>query len=317
MSKTINDYTAAVSIDATADFLLLYQSAVYKKINRNVFLGLASAPLGTTDSQSPTNKTFDSTNAFTIKDGSLTLQNTASATKQAIFSLASITAGQTRTITVPDASLTMVGTATTQTLTNKTITSPTITGGTIDNSVVTVDTISGHTTPNTMTVAGISISNSVFPQTALPTGVVVQVVNTVTTNASTTGTTTIPYDATIPQNTEGDQYMTLAITPKSATNVLIIDTFNILSTSAAAGNALIAAIFQDSTVNALAAAPQYTIGAGYKQHLRVVHSMTAGTTSSTTFKLRAGANVAGTTTFGDANLGAITRCFMSITEYKA
>ena len=53
-------------------------------------------------------------------------------------------------------------------------------------------------------------------------GGVVQVVNT-TTGAVATGTTTMPQDDTIPQNTEGDEYMTLAITPKDATNKLKID----------------------------------------------------------------------------------------------
>lgn len=164
MSQTIAGYTAAISIDAANDFLLIEPSGntVYKKISRNVLLGLASAPLGTTDSQSPTNKTFDNTNAYTIKDGSLTLQNTSSLTKQATFSLSGITAGQTRVMTLPDANATLVGTATTQTLTNKTLTSPTITGGTIDNTTITVDSISGHSTSTIVTVANLQISNGVL-----------------------------------------------------------------------------------------------------------------------------------------------------------
>lgn len=73
------------------------------------------------------NKTLDNTNAITVKDGSLTLQNTSSTTKQAAFSCASITAGQTRTFTLPDLSDTLVTLTATQTLTNKTLTSPTLT----------------------------------------------------------------------------------------------------------------------------------------------------------------------------------------------
>lgn len=163
-NKTIGDYTAANSIDAANDYLLIEPSGntVYKKINRNVLLGLSSAPLGTTDSQSPTNKTFDNTNSLTIKDGSLTIQNSSSTTKQAIFSAASITAGQTRTFTFPDASGTLVTTAGTQTLTNKTITSPTLSGGTIDNSTITVDSIAGHTSSTLVTVANLQISNGVL-----------------------------------------------------------------------------------------------------------------------------------------------------------
>lgn len=160
--KTINDYTAAVSIDASNDYYLIEQSGVYKKINRNVGLGLASAPLGTTDVQSPQNKTFDNTNSITIKDGSLTIQNSSSTTKQAVFSASSITAGQTRTFTFPDLSGTLVTTSGSQTLTNKTITSPTISGGSIDNSTITVDSISGHTSGTLVTVANLQISNGVL-----------------------------------------------------------------------------------------------------------------------------------------------------------
>ena len=50
----------------------------------------------------------------------------------------------------------------------------------------------------------------------------VQVVNTQT-GAVATGTTVMPIDDTIPQNTEGDQYMTLAITPTHASNKLLIE----------------------------------------------------------------------------------------------
>lgn len=160
--KTIGDYNAANSIDATNDYLLIEQSSVYKKINRNTLLAISSAPLGTTDTQSPTNKTFDNTNSFTIKDGSLTIQNSSSTTKQAVFSAASITAGQTRTFTFPDASGTLVTAAGTQTLTNKTITSPTISGGSIDNTTITVDSISGHTSSTIVTVANLQISNGIL-----------------------------------------------------------------------------------------------------------------------------------------------------------
>lgn len=163
-NKQINQYSAAVSIDASADYLLIDPGGTgnYNKINRNVLLGLTSAPLGTTDSQSPQNKTFDNTNSLTIKDGSLTIQNSSSTTKQAVFSAASITAGQTRTLTIPDVSGTLVLTAATQTLTNKTITSPTISGGTIDNTTITVDSISGHTSGTIVTVANLQISNGVL-----------------------------------------------------------------------------------------------------------------------------------------------------------
>lgn len=47
-------------------------------------------------------KTFDDTNSYTAKDGSFTLENTGTTTKKAVFTLANITAGQTRTVNIPD-----------------------------------------------------------------------------------------------------------------------------------------------------------------------------------------------------------------------
>lgn len=82
----------------------------------------------------------------------------------------------------------------------------------------------------------------------LDAGAVLQVVNTQT-GVMSTGITTIPNDDTIPQNTEGAEVMTLAITPKSATSKLKIDVVANLA-AATTGN-VIAALFQDSTANVL------------------------------------------------------------------
>lgn len=109
-------------------------------------------------------------------------------------------------------------------------------------------------------------------------GFVVQAVNSQT-GALATGTTTVPSDDTIPQNTEGDQYLSLAITPKSATNKLKIDVVLNLANSAA-GNTLAAALFQDATAGALAAVWHTANGANPLQ-LNFTHWMTAGTTSET------------------------------------
>lgn len=149
-------------------------------------------------------------------------------------------------------------------------------------------------------------------------GMVVQQVDTLV-SAGTTGTTIIPRDNTIPQNTEGDQYMTLAITPTSATNKLIIETMSYLSSSA--NNATIAAaLFQDTTANALAADDGFQPAATGAVLVPVYHSMVAGTVASTTFKIRAGAHTAGTTSFNTSGAvtapiyGATTKSFMRITE---
>ncbi len=111
--------------------------------------------------------------------------------------------------------------------------------------------------------------------------------------------------------------MTLAITPKSATSTLLIDVVCIVSSSIGTGNALLAALFQDATAGALAAAvvPSTNVVPG---PIAFRHKMTSGTTSATTFKVRAGANGAATTTFngsaGARLMGGVMASSITITE---
>ena len=84
-------------------------------------------------------------------------------------------------------------------------------------------------------------------------GMVRQVVN-VMDGAVDTGTTQMVGDDSIPQNTEGDEYMTLAITPKSVTNKLKIEVVAVLSNSSAATHSMLVALFQDAGANAIAGA---------------------------------------------------------------
>ena len=125
------------------------------------------------------------------------------------------------------------------------------------------------------------------------------------TGAVDTGATVIPLDDTIPQKTEGDEYMTLAITPKSATNKLLIEVTLLLSHSAVTALYLVAALFQDDASNALAAAVATTPGTNYVVCLSFRHEMVAGTTIATTFKVRGGSNAVGTTTLNGYNTGRI------------
>src|SRR5215469_6846491 len=114
-----------------------------------------------------------------------------------------------------------------------------------------------------------------------------------------TGTTTIPQDNTIPQNTEGDQYMQATITPKSATSQLVIEA--ILNCAVSLPAQPIMSLFQDSTANALAAVIAAEETTGNTMQLNLRFAMTSGTTSSTTFKIRAGLNTPGTLTVNGAS----------------
>lgn len=124
------------------------------------------------------------------------------------------------------------------------------------------------------------------------TGNVLQVVNTVT-GTYNSGIGTIPADNTKPQNTEGTEFMSLSITPTSSSSKLLIAVTAALSTSVSTN--LLAALFQDSGADAISS-KGVTTGGTYFESIEFLHYMTAGTTSSTTFKFRAGGNV-GTTYF--------------------
>lgn len=151
-------------------------------------------------------------------------------------------------------------------------------------------------------------------------GFVVQVVQT-NSSAVATGTGTIPFDDTIPQITEGNEYMTVVITPKSATNRLVIEGCGLYSISVANGNA-ICAIFQDAIANALAANTSFNAIASGRIIVPVSHDMVAGTTSAITFRFRMGNDSAATNTFngnspGTALFGGATTSWLKVTEYKA
>jgi hypothetical protein len=165
---------------------------------------------------------------------------------------------------------------------------------------------------------GTGIGDGSVPVTALTDGVVVQVVST-NYSAVATGAGNIPLDDSVPQNTEGNEFMTLAITPKSATNILVIEVIASLASDAAAFN-MNGALFQDTTAGALAANSLFGGAASASLIITIKHTMVAGTTSATTFKFRGGANT-GTTTFNGRAagrlFGAITKSSITITEYKA
>lgn len=184
---------------------------------------------------------------------------------------------------------------------------------TTDDLVVTVNDPAGTPTNKKVAVGDLITAST------LPAGSVVQVV-TANFSASATGTTTIPLDNTAPQNTEGDEYMTLAITPKSATNNLVIDIVGYYSNSAITNP--IQALFQDGAANSLAASAMRQPSANVPVTIITRHIAVAGGTSATTFKVRAGPTTGdgGTLTFNGTsatrNLGTVTKSSITIWEVK-
>lgn len=163
---------------------------------------------------------------------------------------------------------------------------------------------------NTATPNGIN-------QAALPLGSIVQAVMT-TYNAAAAGSTAIPEDDTIPQITEGDEFMTQAITPKAATNILIVEAKVFGAYSVAAQ--IVAALFRDAGANAIAVGVQYQNTANGMNSIIVTAKVVAGSTAATTFKIRAGGS-AGTFTFNGfasgRKYGDVAKSSIKIIEYKA
>lgn len=111
---------------------------------------------------------------------------------------------------------------------------------------------------------------------------------TVTTLTSLAGAS-IPYDNTIPQNTEGVEFTALSttITPASASDVLMVEVV-LPTVTAAASITVLAALFRDSIANAVASMMTAPAAASYSNTMVLRYIFTAGSTSATTFKLRMG-----------------------------
>lgn len=228
---------------------------------------------------------------------------------------------------------TIVGTTDSQTLTNKILTSPTINTATINNPTLNTNTVSEYTAANGVTVDGLNIkdaklntNNSVVTANItdgavtyqkVASGFPVQIVSTNYSNMATTSTV-LPYDDTIPQNTEGAEFMTQAITPKSATNKLVIEA--VMMASISTQDHICMALFQDATAAGLAATASYQYQTTGVQVLKIIYTMTAGTVSSTTFRIRGGSSWAGTFTFngqsGSRRFGGVVVSAIKVTEIQ-
>lgn len=123
------------------------------------------------------------------------------------------------------------------------------------------------------------------PTDPLP-GALIQVQENYT-GAVATGTTVVPADDTIPQSTEGDQYMSQSITPVSAANLLRIHHSGNYANNGGVVGAV--SLFRDSGTDALAVRG-LDLAANAMQTPTIDWAALAGTTSSTTFKIRMGAS---------------------------
>ena len=143
---------------------------------------------------------------------------------------------------------------------------------------------------------------------------------TTQTGAVATTTTIFPEDDTIPQNNEGGEFMTLAITPKSSTSKLLI-TAQVFG-SVSSGTRWGIGLFKDSTANALSFASTFVDDATSMATCYIEHSLVSGSTSEQTFKIRAGSvQTSATFTFngqgGNRKFGGTILSSIHITEIGA
>ena len=123
-------------------------------------------------------------------------------------------------------------------------------------------------------------------------GKVLQVVKSlVTTKASTSSS--IPQDNTIPQNTEGTEFTTLAITPQASDSTLFID-FLVHGSMTNNNTNLTVCLFKDSAANALQVSNNFCSTNTEMFPLMLKFAETSGTTSTVTYKIRFGLNGGGT-----------------------
>jgi len=148
-------------------------------------------------------------------------------------------------------------------------------------------------------------------------GKIVQVVNTIT-GAVATGTTQTALDDSKPQVGDGDQYLSLAISPTNTNNKLFFEIVLCLANSNTGAHT--AALIQDTDSDSLAAISEYNPTAGTMVNLKFNHYMTAPGTSTYTYKVRSGFNAAGTTTLNGIgaarSLGGVMASSMTISEIE-
>lgn len=178
-----------------------------------------------------------------------------------------------------------------------------------------MDWSAGLTTAGTWAIVPTNIQ-LLGPGIAKP-GEAVQVVR-IDTGAYASGSTAVPQDNSIPQITEGDQYMSLSVTPKGAGNILDVTANGIYASGV---DAVIAqSIFQDAISNALATTASYA-GAANRYYSPNTNVKVRSTTSMTTFRTRAGQGAGGTVNFngfsGSQQYGGALNSYMQISEIMA
>lgn len=250
-------HTGAGNANASGQYLVYGQSSA----------ALADLTLGTLNVTGAT--TMGAPSAVLINDSTSYVADNSDATKRLAFQASGITTGTTRTWTVGNYSG---------------IPAVPVDEGTANQILISAGTGSQPTWGAQFTP---SASNALA-------GSIIQTKYTQSQSLVVGAGTAIPYDNTIPQITEGDLFLTApAITPSNASNILRIEVQFSGTENTNTNTYLTIALFQDSTANAIAVATRAVADAPpVPSPLTLVYYMVAGTTSATTFTLRAGLDTA-------------------------
>lgn len=194
--------------------------------------------------------------------------------------------------------------------------------GTMTNGQIIIGSTGGTPTAAAITAGtGITVTNGAGSITIASTGGTGKLIQTVYTSTSSTTSTSsnIPCDTSIPQVGEGAQLFSQAITPSNSSNLLIIEVAISMIGRSSAGTQFVGALFQDGASNAIATGIEInsdSVARCTSYYLQYI--MTAGTTSSTTFTLRYGCD-SGTAYVLQSQDGSVTMggkgfAFLKITE---
>lgn len=134
--------------------------------------------------------------------------------------------------------------------------------------------------------------------------------------ASGTSTSSQYSNSSAPTTSNGAQSISLSITPSNVNNILVIQHTGLYACSSS--SSVILALFQDAGATCLYADGSVTATTTFRNF---TYYMTAGTTSSTTFKVRFGPNSAVTAYFntlndGTSNYGGKALSTLIISEYS-
>lgn len=196
-----------------------------------------------------------------------------------------------------------------------------VTAGTDAIKVVTSATLEGIKASQAEVNTGTNTKNYVTPETlenkTAPDFRVIKR-NDITASAVATGTTVMNADDTIPQVTEGDQYMSHTYTPVSTSSVIRIEVILHLATTHTTATG-IAGLFLDGAADAVAAGMNRPGGSNSVTVVTFNHTFSNTSLSNQVWTIRAGFSGAATTTFngvsGGRLLGGYLYSTLRVTEY--